>query len=416
SPTPGTPTATTTPPATSAPASGALITFEQWDSWRRGDQPYGELTQTSEQVHSGSYAAKLRYFFPASGDDYVVFLRPLSLSGQPNTIGAWVYGDGSGHLLNAWIQDAQNQVWSVHLGKVGSPGWQQLVGNIANRPWPSGHISGPDNGVIDYPIKFFGLVLDRISGPQNGQIYIDDISVWSGTVRPTITPAPASPPTPVAGQPSPTPTSPPPPSGQTGRIFYTIEAGQTYYLGTSDPGWSQGQVLGPIDYAQSTCAGGSTATTLAGQTYNLFYGSRCAIGHPKDCPAPNSVYKVTLWEEKGTYSISTYQVADNTLVQNIYNGPLNSSEPILWTPDSTYFYFTIDHTLHRASPTSGGYQPVLPIAYEPYLSPDGSMIVYRQPVGTVGAYDIWVASIDGTNQRNVTNAPTTYKLCARWSR
>ncbi len=413
----GTPRATNTPRATSAPAaSGALITFEQWSSWRRGDQPYGELSQTSEQVHTGSYAAKLRYFLPGSGDDYVVFLRTLNLGGEPNTIGAWVYGDGSGHMINAWIQDAQNEVWSIHLGRVGSAGWQQVAGNIdANRPWPSGHISGPENGAIDYPIKFYGLVLDRTGGSQNGQIYIDDISAWRGTVRPTITPAPAAPPTTAPGQ-SPTATPPPPPSGQAGRIFYTIEAGQTYYLGSTDPGWSQGQVLGPIDYAQSTCAGGSTATTLAGQAYNLAYGYRCGISHPKDCPAPDGVYKVTLWEDKGNYSISVYRVADNTLLQNIYNGPINSSEPILWSPDSAYFYFTIDHTLHRASPMSGGYQPVLPTAYEPYISPDGSMIVYRQPVGTVGAYDIWVASLDGSNQRNVTNAPTTYKLCARWGR
>ncbi|MBE9508358.1 MAG: PD40 domain-containing protein, partial [Chloroflexi bacterium] len=40
--------------------------------------------------------------------------------------------------------------------------------------------------------------------------------------------------------------------------------------------------------------------------------------------------------------------------------------------------------------------------YEPYLSPDGSMILYTQPVGTVGAYDIWVANADGSNPRNVT--------------
>ena len=104
------------------------------------------------------------------------------------------------------------------------------------------------------------------------------------------------------------------------------------------------------------------------------------------------------------------------MVQAVYQGPLNDSEPILWAPDSSHFYFTIKHTLHQASPYSAGYQPVIPIAYEPYLSPDGSMILYTQPVGTVGAYDIWVANADGSNQRNVTNAPGAYKMCARWGR
>lgn len=408
-PTAGTPTSTSTPRPTSAPASGALIDFEQFGTWRRGDQPYGQLTQTQEQVKTGNYAAKLSYDFPASGDDYVVFLRTLNLGGQPNTFGAWVYGDGSGHLLTLWIQDAQDQVWSVYLGKVGSAGWRQMVGGLApNLPWPSGHISGPNNGVIDYPVRFHALVLDRIGGAQRGQIYIDDISAWQGTPPTVATPA---------GEPAPTtvpPTAPPPPSGQAGRVFYTIEAGDAYYLGSTDPGWSQGQVLEAIAYNQSTCAGGTRATTLAGQSVNLFYGYRCAVGSPQECPSPDGVHKVVLWEQRGNFSLSIYRVSDNQMLENVYNGSLNRDEPILWAPDSSRFYFTVDHTLHMARPGAAGYQPALSTAYEPYLSPDGSMILYRLPVGTVGAYDVMVANYDGSNQHNMTNAPEVYKLCARW--
>ena len=419
-PTSGTPRPTRTPQPTSAPASGALITFEQFGSWRRGDQPYGELTQTREQVHSGSYAAKLRYDFPAVQNDYVVFVRSLSLGGQPNTIGAWVYGDGSAHYLNVWIQDAQNEIWSVHLGRVGSPGWRQISGAIdPNLSWPWDHVSGPDNGVIDYPIRFHALVLDRVEGQRSGQIYIDDISAWQSTTRATSTPAPAAPATPASGGATPAappPTSPPPPSGDVGRIFYTIEAGQTYYLGTTDPSWTQGQVLDPIAYAQSTCANRATATTLAGRSFNLFYGYRCGISSLQECPSPDGVYKVTIWETSGTYSLNVHRVSDGSLVQAIYSGRLNAQEPLLWAPDGSRFYFTIEHTLHQASPTSAGYQPVIPVAYQPYLSPDGSTILYMQPVGTVGAYDIWVTNADGSNPRNVTNAAETYKVCARWGR
>jgi serine/threonine protein kinase len=198
SPVPTTP-APTSPPAqpTKPPASGALFTFEDGVNWRRGDEPYGELTQSSEQLHSGSYAAKLSYDFPVTDRDYVVFLKPVSLAGQPDSFGAWVYGDGSGHYLNYWVQDAQNQIWSVHLGPVGGPGWRQMVGKLdPSLPWPSGHVSGDDNGVVDYPVRFYALVLDRPgSGPQSGQIYIDDISVWQarGEASSTPTPAPAQP-------------------------------------------------------------------------------------------------------------------------------------------------------------------------------------------------------------------------------
>jgi len=200
---------TSTPQPTSLPPSGALVTFEEWGSWRRGDQPHGELTQTQEQVQSGRYAAKLRYNFPGTSEDYVVFLRSLSLAGQPNAVGAWVYGDGSGHYLNVWIQDAQNEIWSVHLGRVGGAGWRQVAGTLdPNLSWPSGHISGPENGAVDYPIRFYALVLDRPgSGPQNGQIYIDDISVWRGRVSATATPAPGATATPAGGGATPTATA-----------------------------------------------------------------------------------------------------------------------------------------------------------------------------------------------------------------
>ncbi len=80
------------------------------------------------------------------------------------------------------------------------------------------------------------------------------------------------------------------------------------------------------------------------------------------------------------------------------------------------FYFTIDQTLHRAGPPSAGYQPVVPIAYDARLSPKGSRIVCRQPVGTVGAYDIWAANADGASPRNVTSAAEAQKSCARWGR
>jgi len=419
----GTSAPTSTPKPTSAPASGALITFEDWGTWRRGDQPYGELTQTQEQVRSGSYAAKLRYNFPASGEDFVVFVHSLSLSGQPNTVGAWVYGDGSGHYLNVWIQDAQDEIWSVHLGQVGGSGWRQMAGTLApNLSWPSGHVSGRENGEIDYPVRFYGLVLDRTgSGSRSGQVYIDDISVWRGQAGATATPAPAAPATPVTAQatsttPPTVPTSLPPSTGQAGRILYTVQAGDAYYLASTDPSWSQGQLLGPTAYEQSTCAGGATARTLEGQTFNLSYGYRCGIGFPKDCPAPNGEIKVVIWEEKGKFSLSIHQTSDNVLLYPIYNGRLNSAVPILWSPDSSYFYFSVDQTVHRARSDSVGYEPVIPAAQEPYLSPDGSMILYLQPVGTVGAYDIWVTNSDGSNPRNVTNAAETYKLCPRWGR
>ena len=175
---------------------GIFQDFESQSTWKRGDQPYGELTRSSAQVHSGSYAGQLSYNFPTNGNDYVVFLQSRALAGQPNAITAWVYGDGSGHFLNVWLKDAGGQTWAMSFGRVSHTGWKEMTAYIdPAQPWPSGHISGPDNKVIDYPISFQGLVLDdrEDSYVGSGVIYIDDLSSQVGVI-PATTPQVVAPP------------------------------------------------------------------------------------------------------------------------------------------------------------------------------------------------------------------------------
>ncbi len=191
-----TPTPTQTPQPTAEPAntntpgitpsatvevvaSGTLISFESFGSWRRGDQPYGEFIQSQDQVKDGAFSAKLTYDFPQVADDYVVFSQVNPVSGQPTEFSAWVYGDGSGQFLNLWIQDANDEMWSVHMGVIPGAGWKKLTGKLApDLPWPNGHIYGPENGKVDYPVRFYAFVLDRpADGPGQGVIYIDTLSV-----------------------------------------------------------------------------------------------------------------------------------------------------------------------------------------------------------------------------------------------
>lgn len=101
------------PRTAAAPASrtpGLLTAFEPLGNWRRGDQPYGTLASSGEQVADGAAAAKLEYNFPASAgtENYVVFLAqpPLPIPSGASTLHLKVYGDGAGHFLNAWVGDA----------------------------------------------------------------------------------------------------------------------------------------------------------------------------------------------------------------------------------------------------------------------------------------------------------------------
>jgi len=180
---------------------GLVLDFEQNLTWRRGDQPYGQLDRSNAQVFAGSYAGRLTYNFPAVGDNYVAFLaRPsVSLSGQPTGITAWVLGNGSGHFLNAWIQDAAGEVRAYTFGQVQHQGWQQMTAWFdETRGWPNGHISGPDDGRLGFPAKFYAFILDGVPDGQasSGTIYIDEVFATTEPIPQAPEPAPAPPPPP----------------------------------------------------------------------------------------------------------------------------------------------------------------------------------------------------------------------------
>lgn len=181
-PTPSaTATFTATPtrrPPTPTLEPGLIADFERFGTWKRGDQPNGTFTQSAAQVHQGSYAGQLDYHFDTAENDFVVFVQARPMAGQPASITAWVYGDGSGHFVNVWIKDQAGQVWQVPLGRVSHTGWQQMVGVLdVTQPWPWAHVSGPDNGAIDYPVSFYALVLDDGADTfaGSGTIYVDDL-------------------------------------------------------------------------------------------------------------------------------------------------------------------------------------------------------------------------------------------------
>lgn len=187
-------TATSTPRPSATPTTvtpslpGVVLNFESASvSWRRGDQPYGEFTRSSEQVRSGSAAGKISYEFPAVLDNYVVFLAQpmLNIGGEPTGITAWIYGDGSGHFLNLWIQDATGEVRQYTFGRINFEGWVQLTAWFdEERGWPNQHISGTDDEKLTYPVRLQAIVLDGSPDEQEsmGDIYIDDLSTTNDAI------------------------------------------------------------------------------------------------------------------------------------------------------------------------------------------------------------------------------------------
>jgi len=173
------PTATALQPTPIAQMA-IVADFETMDLWKQGGVATGTLTQTTEQVHDGQYAARLTYEFSREIDDFVVFWHTRSVPGQPNAFTAWVYGDGSGHYLYIWLKDSEGQGWQAPLGRLGHVGWRQMTAWLDPERgliWTP-QLGGLDNGVVDYPIKFRGLVVDDVPNDfiGSGAIYIDQLA------------------------------------------------------------------------------------------------------------------------------------------------------------------------------------------------------------------------------------------------
>lgn len=189
-----TPIATPTPPAALSPTSTptpsndhsllerpiaaviSLADFETFGTWNRGDEPWGTFTQSAEEIIDGQYAGKFIYDFPPVDTNYVVFRRNITIAGRPDALRLQVYGDGSTHFLNAWVQDANNQLWQFTFGRINHTGWQTMSAPLdLSQGWPNQAIGNPNTTEVVYPIRLYGLVLDGHTSEQafQGEIYVD---------------------------------------------------------------------------------------------------------------------------------------------------------------------------------------------------------------------------------------------------
>ena len=154
-----------------------IFDFETQGQWRRGDQTLGTLTYSKEQVHRGAYSARISYNFPVVADSFVVFSRSIPISKNPTQLKIWVFGDGSGNFLNAWLKDAYGRRWQFTFGRIYHSGWLQMTAVLnPNAGWPNGPLDGQSDAP-QYPITFDALVLDGVDEaiPIESVIYLDDL-------------------------------------------------------------------------------------------------------------------------------------------------------------------------------------------------------------------------------------------------
>lgn len=169
--------------------TSVVADFESFTPWARGDQPNGELTQSTERQHGGAAAARLDYSFPTAQNDFVVFLpQPETpLPGLPTIVSLWVAGDGSGNELKAWFKDSAGEVLQFRLGPVGGAEWSLLATPIDGvvEPWnqvTAGVGEGGTNRRLDGPISLLAIGLDDAADSfvGAGTIFLDDLSSVEG--------------------------------------------------------------------------------------------------------------------------------------------------------------------------------------------------------------------------------------------
>lgn len=240
--TPAPPAPTNTPapvPATNTPAAPArpdlVSDFETFGTWQRGNEAWGTLIQSAENIIAGAAAAKLDYdFTPAQAEnDFIVFVHkpPLPIPGQPKGLNMQVYGDGSSNFLNAWVQDSVGQIWQFTFGRINHTGWQMISAPINPAlGWPNGVVQNNQSANLSYPLYLYALVLDgEPRQAMKGTLFFDDLLTTDNPAQPNLGGGAASP---VAAEPV-APVAPPAetiPDESCGADPASITAGQTALL------------------------------------------------------------------------------------------------------------------------------------------------------------------------------------------
>lgn len=129
---------------------------------------------------SAPTAARLKYALTGTGTSALYMNCALPVSGTPDAVSIWVYGDGRGHWLRGEFTDKDNEKFLVDFTP-SSPGidwsgtWRCLEVLLKNAipSW-----SNP-SAVLTYPIKWTRIYLVETNAAKKdtGSIYLDDFQV-----------------------------------------------------------------------------------------------------------------------------------------------------------------------------------------------------------------------------------------------
>ncbi|MFI0444420.1 phosphodiester glycosidase family protein [Actinomadura sp. 6N118] len=153
--------------------------------WKFGSARGTGKVEPVAEGHNGA-GLKLSYDFTqstATRTAYAYPPQPIEVPGQPQALGAWVYGHQKGEWTAFTITDANNQTFSLYGPYITWEGWRYLEMAVP----PS----------VAYPIKVnrFYTIETSASRAYTGEVLIDDLvaKVPPSVQTPPASPAPADP-------------------------------------------------------------------------------------------------------------------------------------------------------------------------------------------------------------------------------
>jgi hypothetical protein len=152
---------------------GGLDVAPDGDAKVRSEQALIAALPPDGAVGDGVAAVKLSYKLDAGWKFLRVGSRKgIALDGKPDSLGIWVYGDGTGNILRMRFNDAGGQCFQVDGGRITWTGWHYVSFPLTAKS--AGHWGGADDGVIHYPIRVDTLLLLDSTSRQatKGEIYL----------------------------------------------------------------------------------------------------------------------------------------------------------------------------------------------------------------------------------------------------
>ena len=162
-----------------------------WDIWR-SSAGKTDLVDTDQDAHHKKRSCAINYECVSTSlaerEEHIVATTPMHLDGVPLELTMFIKGDMQGHFLSFLFVDDEGETFeTLTKVKVNWAGWRKLSIKFANIPKGWHYWGAKADGILDFPLKGFGIQFKERTKAYKGtgSILIDDIRILAKPILPT---------------------------------------------------------------------------------------------------------------------------------------------------------------------------------------------------------------------------------------